>query len=239
MRVVLVSPAYPPTPGGVSDHTSKLARALSEHDGVRGEEGLDLTVVTRAAGRSEQTTGHSVLYCDGDWTGRRMSSVARVIHEQNPDVAIVQYEPHLYGPHGLAQSAVRLVTSLRARGISVVISAHELYYGRHEGLKYQPYGIAQRLLLVPLFAASTRVVVTLADRLTRMQHAFPFWESKFSMIPIGSNFDAHTPRNLSEKMAWLREHSIPDASLYLLFLGLAHPSKELGALTRALDLMLD
>jgi glycosyltransferase involved in cell wall biosynthesis len=239
MKVALISPAYPPMPGGVSDHTRRLAQALIDLYRDRDGEALGLTVVTRSTGVSASASGPAILTWDGDWTGRGVGSLARVISELGPDVAIVQYVPHMYGAHGLALSAVQLVTSLRARGVSVIISAHELYYGRQEGWKYQPFGIAQRVMLVPLVAASARVVVTLADRLARMQHAFPFWTSRFSLIPIGSNFNPRPLQSASEKKAWLREHSIPDAALHLLFLGLAHPSKELATLRRTLEVLLD
>jgi glycosyltransferase involved in cell wall biosynthesis len=209
-RVVVLCPHYPPQPGGVSDYARQWARAIAAR-------GVEVVVLTDPAAHV-QDPGVEVIGLPEGWGIGGMGALRRAIAARSPDAVLLHYVPHLYQRQGASLVINHALAGLEA---PLVTLAHELYYGRHEGLKVQPVGWLQRYALLPLFAASRRVVLTVPDRLARMQALFPWWRERFTLLPVGGNLAP------AERM--------PGDELTLLFLGLAHPSKELGLLAHTLD----
>ncbi|MDB5099436.1 MAG: glycosyl transferase, group 1 [Cyanobacteria bacterium RYN_339] len=219
IRVVAVCPAYPPDPGGVSDYARRWAVALAAA-------GLEVTVITRPGPHAEDA-GVDVRAVQADWGFGGMKALRGAIAAARPDVVVLHYVPHLYQRRGLSLAVNHALGGL---GAPLVTLAHEIYYARHEGLRRQPIGWLQRYALRPLFAASRRVVLTVPDRVSRMQAVFPRWRDRFALIPVGGNLDP-----TGNRAAWRAAQGLAPDALALLFLGLAHPSKELGHLGAALD----
>jgi glycosyltransferase involved in cell wall biosynthesis len=116
--------------------------------------------------------------------------------------------------------------------VPVVTVAHELYYGRHEGWKVQPFGWVQRYGLLPLIWGSHKVVLTVPDRLRRMAEVFPRWRAKLAVMPVGANL---APASGVDRAAWRAGLGLGPDTLVLLHLGLAHPSKRTDDLAMSLD----
>lgn len=220
MKVAILSPAFPPLPGGVSDYTRRFAEALSAR-------GVEVTVIT---GPGAEGPGVEIARAGFGLGG--VGALEAQIMAIAPDVVICQYVPHMYERRGMPAGLPALIWRLGRRGVPVVTMAHELYYGRHEGARFWAPGLWQRLALLPLFAGSRQVVLTVPDRLARMRRCFPAWRDRFSLMPIAANLQAAPPEAAARFRAGL---DLPDSALVLLFLGLSHPSKELAALTATLD----
>ncbi|HEY9720806.1 MAG TPA: glycosyltransferase family 4 protein [Oscillatoriaceae cyanobacterium] len=218
MRITVLCPDYPPAPGGVSDYARRWVQALA---------GEDITVITRP-GACEDAGVRLVPH--SGWGMSGLGALRRKVLDTRPDVVVLHYVPHLYERRGASLSANLLAWQLRQEGVPVVTIAHELYYGRHEGLRFQPFGLWQRAALWPLFAGSARVVLTVPDRLARMRRFFPRWRARFTLIPVGASFE---PR--AAEPSWRSRLGLPEGGLLLVFLGLAHPSKELGHLHATLE----
>lgn len=228
MRVTILCPAYPPMPGGVSDFTRQLALALQA--AATAEQPLAMTVITGPGAQAEP--GMAIVAEQADWGPLGLPSLLGRIRASRPDVVVLQYVPHLFQRQGFSVPMAEFVALLRRLGFRVVTVAHELYYGRHEGWKVQPFGWAQRYSLLPLFWGSRRVVLTVPDRLSRMKRLFPRWADKFTLLPVGPNLG---PAEGGDVAGWRSRHGVPDGAIVLLFMGLAHPSKELATLTRTLE----
>lgn len=222
MRVTILCPAYPPMPGGVSDFTRRFAHSIAH--------AADITVITSPGAASDP--GVTVRAVQADWGPLGLWALLGRIRESAPDVVVIQYVPHLYQARGFSVAIAEFVALLRRSGFCVVTVAHELYYGRHEGWKVQPFGWAQRYALLPLVWGSRKVVLTVSDRLKRMKTVFPRWADKFELLPVGPNL---APAEGVDVAGWREAHGIPDGALTLLFMGLAHPSKELSMLNTTLD----
>lgn len=215
-------------PGGVSDFTRQLALALQA--AATADRPLAITVITGPGAQAE--AGMAIVAEQADWGPLGLPSLLGRIRESAPDVVVLQYVPHLFQRQGFSVPMAEFVALLRRLGFKVVTVAHELYYGRHEGWKVQPFGWAQRYSLRPLFWGSARVVLTVPDRLTRMKTLFPRWADKFTLLPVGPNLRAAEGL---DGAGWRSRHGVPEGALVLLFMGLAHPSKELSMLTRTLE----
>ena len=228
MHVAVICPAYPPVPGGVSDQTARWARAMVDHAGC------EVTVLT-GPGVAPQAEGPlRVVPGRTGWGLGAASSLVADVVALAADVVVVAYVPHLYERRGLSLGIALAVSRLGLARQPVVTVAHELYYGRHEGLRHLPAGLVQRFALRPLFGGSRKVVFTVPDREARMARAFPGLADRFEVLPIGANL---WPPAGADPAAWRAAQGIAPEEIMLLFQGGAHPSKELGSVARALDVL--
>jgi glycosyltransferase involved in cell wall biosynthesis len=203
----------------VSDYARRWAMALAAS-------GVEVVVIT-SPGATAHDPGVEVRPTQVDWGFGGVRELRGAIAAARADAAVLHYVPHLYERRGLSLAVNHGLAGL---GIPLVTLAHELYYGRHEALRHQPIGWVQRYALRPLFAASAKVVLTVPDRVQRMRAVFPRWAPKFELIPVGANLEGKGNRE-----AWRTAQGLGPDELAMLFLGLAHPSKELGALEASLE----
>src|SRR5438105_9745364 len=93
----IVSPGYPGTPGGVTDHTARLVRHWRD-------EGHEVLVAGDVGDPAATIT---------EWRRRGVRGV------------LVQYVPFLYARSGVSSYPERLATAAREAGIRVVVFVHE------------------------------------------------------------------------------------------------------------------
>ena len=109
----LYCPDLPPVPGGVSDHTVVLARALAAAGGTvqvlatRGNRSSCLPVPVELIG------GHRELPEAASRLGLRS--------------VVIQYVPFLFARRGVSPGLVLAVDRLARRGVAVVLVLHELF----------------------------------------------------------------------------------------------------------------
>jgi glycosyltransferase involved in cell wall biosynthesis len=191
MRVMLISGEYPPRGGGVADYTANLARALTEA-------GNEVSVITpgldeRAAhSRGEVAApngpeGTVLMLAVPGFRLRDLGAVRGAIGRSDPELAVFQYVPQLYGRAGVSPLAALIpLMAQHSAGTRVVTVLHELHvpWGRSVGSLVA--SAAQRLQLSAILAASHGVVVTnplylaaLRDRVWR--------PGALAEIPVGAS----------------------------------------------------
>lgn len=210
-------------PGGISDYARQWAVAMAALP-----EAPEVTVVSHARGRSEPPVVLRTVQSDP--VGLDLAELEAAIDESRPDVVLVHYEPHCFTRRTPCFAFNRFISRL-GRRVPVVTLAHELYYSRREGLRHQPVGMLQRLALLPLFRGSTRIVLTVPDRVTRMKTVFPFWAERFAQLPVGANLIADPNTDVA---GFRTRHGVPEGALLAVFLGFVHPSKDIATVKATL-----
>jgi hypothetical protein len=99
-RIRIVSPGFPETPGGVTDHTARLRRHWKD------------------AGHEVQVLGTSDEAPD---------AVAERWREERVEAALIQYVPFLYGRRGVSRFPERIARAGRQRGIRTTLFVHETW----------------------------------------------------------------------------------------------------------------
>jgi glycosyltransferase involved in cell wall biosynthesis len=91
LRWQLITGEYPPAPGGVSDYTALLARALAEAG--------DLVEVwaPQCPGQAPSVPGVTVHRLPGRFGPRALARLGAALHGRRDDRVLVQYVPHMYG----------------------------------------------------------------------------------------------------------------------------------------------
>ena len=97
-RVAILSPGYPDLPGGVTDHTARLAKSWSD-------------------------LGASVRVFGG--VSEPVASLVSTIETERVEALLIQYVPFLYGRRGLSTLPEKLAASCQALGIRVTTFVHE------------------------------------------------------------------------------------------------------------------
>ena len=103
MSVAIVSPGFPDTPGGVTDHTARLVRHWRAAD-------REPLVWPRARGDTR--------------------ALAAAWRDEGAAAILIQYVPFLYGRRGLSSFPGRLARAGRAAGLRVGVFVHEPWVPR-------------------------------------------------------------------------------------------------------------
>jgi glycosyltransferase involved in cell wall biosynthesis len=146
VRLALFSPDVPGVPGGVSDHTLALARALAGRGAA----------VSVLAGRGDAERFAPVpcrlAVGPGPHGGRDLTGALR---EAGADRLLVQYVPFLYARLGVAPRLIGALRRVRRAGIPIAVFVHEPFVP-FTRLPWLLTGVLQRLQL--------RAVLRLAER---------------------------------------------------------------------------
>jgi glycosyltransferase involved in cell wall biosynthesis len=179
----IITPEYPPQPGGVSDYAEQLARSLA----LAGEEvHVWCPGAARAAAASESVHVHREL---GTFSPRDLRRVGEQLDQfPAPRRILVQWVPHGYGYRSLnVRFCLWLWNRARRRGDRVEIMVHEAFLAFGESRRQDAAALIHRLMTVILLQAAERVWVSIpaCERLWR-----PYAlgrEVAFQWTPIPSN----------------------------------------------------
>jgi glycosyltransferase involved in cell wall biosynthesis len=163
-------PEVPPVPGGVSDHTLALARALEA-------EGAPPVVL---ADRGEAAF-FAPLTCI---TGLKPGEVAAAAVAHGVTNLVVQYVPFLFARRGVSPALVRGIHRMHAAGLKLTVVVHEAFVPFNR-IPWLVTGIPQRLQYRYLVRRATQIYAPLphyADIARR--YAGP--DAHVAVAPIGA-----------------------------------------------------
>lgn len=178
----IITPEYPPQPGGVSDYTAQVAEGLAQE----GEE----VHVWCPGSAPESSSGAVHVHRD---LGQLTPDDLRRVGEQldrfpAPRRILVQYVPHGYGRRSMNVPFCTWLWRRAAKhGDSLEIMVHEAFL-TFEG-SWRQYGAAliHRLMTVILLRAASRVWVSIPE-CERRWRSYTFGRSvPFQWLPVPSN----------------------------------------------------
>ena len=113
--VLIISPDFPPTRGGVADHTLRLAQELAARGPV--------AVLTSTANQSSQPFPvHAEI---SDWTNAE--TLERAIAPLAANKTLLwQYVPHMYGRGGVNPAIGKVMSRLQPHAPGQLVIAHEI-----------------------------------------------------------------------------------------------------------------
>jgi glycosyltransferase involved in cell wall biosynthesis len=183
---------YPPSLGGVADHSRLIADGF-----VRG--GHEVQVWCPGTAGSALEDGVRVRREAGTWSGADCRRVEDALAAEPPGRVLVQWVPHAYGRRSLNFAFCRLVRRIARRGRRVEIVVHEPFLAFHEGSWRQDGAAAiHRAMVTVLLGAASRIWV-----------AIPAWERRIrpwllgravpiAWLPVPSNVaPVHAPDDVS------------------------------------------
>ncbi len=245
LRLVILSPDYPPKQGGLADHTQYLANVLHRFGGC------DVRVITTrgpedgiAASEEEahpRSSGISVRRILTRWGWRDMALLAREIARASPDWVLVQYVPHAYGRRGV--NVVFPIALLRERlaGRRLLLLVHELYVDFPDArfsltfLKHTALAVVQRTMFWLAASAARALAVSIEPWTTSLRHIRLLRRVPVFHLPSPSNIEpVPTDRKGVRQQLGIRETEI-----VLVFFGMLHVSKKGAWLLRSVEALLD
>ena len=214
LRVLHLSPEFPPLIGGIADYADWLTSELA---GL----GLHVRVLTgpRSATRDVRTVEVSgtVEHCDR----RLWRAVAREIETFRPDVLHVHYQPLMYG-NDPAIGFLPWALGVRGRRPAIVTTLHDMSRPARA-----PKAVG-RLAFEALLFGSEAIIVS-GEGESRGVAKRPGLKRRTTVVPIGSNIHVHPL--MPDRRRNLRVSHASDVDAFLLaYFGLIRPGKGIEVL---------
>ena len=222
MKIIIISPAFPPDRDGVGDYTSVLADGLAEKNEV-------IIVTSKLKGvKSESKNKFHVIREIDKWGGLDLFHILSICKNFSPELVIIQYVSFMYGRGGINLIFPLLSILLRIR-YRVFTMLHELFTPFGHSIKTFLMSLVQRLMLFFLIIGSDRIGVSIKVW-ERVLKRFFFWrKGDFRWIPIPSNIEISTKTHIPEKLQGFNKKPL------LAFFGSLHITKIVEFLTASLD----
>ncbi|QRG05900.1 glycosyltransferase family 4 protein [Xanthobacter dioxanivorans] len=181
MKILILTPHYPPRQGGTSDYVARLCLELKER-------GHKVTVITRDGAPIYDAVKVSVL--NGPWSLWSLKSLVNEISLERPDAILLQYGPYSFNRRGPGIPVVSLVIMASViTKIPFVVYAHELYANWNHSYLRAPWHFAQRIAVVLMIFFSKRFVLTIESRRRRLLHFLPWWRKRLDVISVAPTLD--------------------------------------------------
>src|SRR3989338_6790973 len=222
MKIIIISPAFPPNRDGVGDYTFVLADGLADKNEV-------IIVTSKLKGvKSESKNKFHVIREIDKWGGLDLFHILSICKNFSPELVIIQYVSFMYGRGGINLTFPLLSVLLRIR-YSVFTMLHELFTPFGFSIKTFLMSLIQSLMLFFLIIGSDRIGVSIKVW-ERVLKRFFFWrKGYFRLILIPSNIKISTKTNIPEKLSRFNKKPL------LAFFGSFHITKMVEFLTASLD----
>jgi glycosyltransferase involved in cell wall biosynthesis len=245
LRLVILSPDYPPKQGGLADHTQHLATFLHRLGGC------DVWVITTrgpedsiAASEEEAhppSPGISVRRVLTRWGWRDMALLAQEIARASPDWVLVQYVPHAYDRRGVNLAFPIALLRERLAGRRLLLLAHELYVDFPDVrfsltfLKRVAAAVIQRAMFWLAAHAARALAVSIEPWAMSLRHTRFLKRVPVFHLPSPSNIE----RVPTDRKRVRQQLGIRETEIVLAFFGMPHVSKKGAWLLRSVESLLD
>ena len=179
MKIVFLTPNYPPTICGVGDHTQRLALEMVK-------KGIEIHVICSANQTPPPTdspllTVHPVVKT---WNTEGVISILNVVKTIQPDWFITQYVPHSYHQKGLSYILLFLYRQLRQLKTPILTIFHEVKIRPERAFKTRLMSYLQSVIAYKLSNMSAKIVTSIDFYDHNLKDIS---SDKKTIIPIGSN----------------------------------------------------
>ena len=181
----ILTPEYPPRPGGVADHTKILAAGLRAR-------GFKIVVWCPSnMGAKEEIDTGEVRPCLGRLRIRDLMPVGRRILSEGGKV-LLQWVPHGYGMCSINLPFCFWIWCLARRGIPVFLMAHEVFLPMEGTLKQKAAASVHRLMIRLLLCGCRCACASTIHYCKLLQERSPAPAPVIKHMPIYSNIPVVT-----------------------------------------------
>lgn len=175
MKIIFISVHFPPISDGVGDYTFYLSEKLRNA-------GHEVKVVSSPTqtGRDNQSRVDLEIR---KWNMSAISPILKFAKQEKPDLLIFQYVPYSYSGIGTPFWLCILFTFLKARGLKVAITFHEVAIRlSFLNIKHLFVGLSQRLIAYYMTICSDAVITSIDKYVDMLSFIKPVHK-----IPVGNN----------------------------------------------------
>ena len=225
MKIIIISPTFPPNKGGDSDYTFLLAAGLAEKNEV-------IIVTSKLEDTvSEEENRFSIMRKIENWGSFDLFHILSISRRFTPELIIIQYVSFLYGRGGINFIFPLVLLFLRMQ-YKVFTMVHEPFTPIGDSVKTFLISLVQRLMLFCMVLGSDKIGVSI-KAWERMMERFFFWrKGDFRWIPVPSNIKIAP--NTPDVGDLQRFNKNP----LLVFFGSLHVTKMVEFLTASLEALI-
>ena len=175
----LLTPEYPPAPGGVAAHSRELAHGLRER-------GFKVVVWCPPGPSGAEVDAGHVRPVPGGFRPDALWSVGRRIRREG-GVIFLQWVPHGYGLRSFNMPFCIWLWQLSCTGVPVYILFHELFHRLSGGWKFFCAGMVHRAMTFVLLRAAGRVWASSAAYCRVLRRYMPSRLREAALLPSFSS----------------------------------------------------
>lgn len=219
MKILIISPHFPPDHGGVSDHTNILARKLQEM-------GHSITVAT-AQENPENSSGFRFINVKRPWGLASLQTIIDDVKKNPTDLILIQYTPLSFAPkaYGVFPSFALFLQKIKKQA-PIKMIAHEANYPIELNLKGVLLGISHVTQFSIFIHFIDRIFFSHAAQKEYWSQKIPWKKPSFECSPSFSNIPV--------KSSVEKPSSLDKETTYLTYFGGTHSSVQFPSLISSL-----
>ena len=219
MRLLVITPVYPPHRHGIGDYTHHLCTSWAD-------KGHDVFVLTSHHCASEhKKDAVRIINSVTSWSIWNIFNIIREIERIKPHLISIQYESGAYQEKA-AVNWLPLLLKIYCQGVPLLTTFHA-FHG--------PAGFSKlNLLMLALF--SDRLIVTHSEDYNKIKQRARFWLHKTRQIPIGSSLSCK-PLVKGVRNKLMTKWGLAEDDFILCFFGFILPDKGLDAIISAIKIL--
>jgi glycosyltransferase involved in cell wall biosynthesis len=213
--MLIISPDFPPSRGGVADHTAHLAQVLSARHEVK-----VLTRPNHIRGEGYAVEGRIKSWHDAQ-------SIFSNVQQLEPDGTVIwQYVPHMYGRGGVNRAVPQVMAGLLEKGYQQIVIAHEIA----APFSWWPhrffYALSHRWQWNKIIHYADVVGISTEAWLEEWTARVPHCAQKFHLLPSPSSLPV-APIEANHRAEWRMRNSLPPNARIIAYFGALSSAKQL------------
>jgi phosphatidylinositol alpha 1,6-mannosyltransferase len=197
MKILIITPNYPPIVCGIGDYSRQLAKTLCE----QGHEVHVLTSSLENVETSAREWDQNIRVYERNTCWRAKEVVADIERLPPVDHILIQYAPTLFHPWGISILFAQLAFRLKRTGKHAHLIAHELFLDiSFRSWKRSSISILQRILFLLAYSQVSSLIVTTQARYQSIRKWLPVFSHKIHYVPVGTNISIDSTGNADSQV---------------------------------------
>lgn len=239
MRILIITPSFPPQKCGVGDYTKIIANNLAK----RGEE-IEIITLKNSEQfiktNSEKYLIHSVID-KWDWTA--LNKIKSIIKASQPDWVNIQYAVAGYSNYHPMISFLPAFIKLWKLNCKTVLTIHELTPPKLFPNHSKFFNIAFGMLCTALVIFFSDLIITCSDllfiKIKKILFIFnKYLKNKIHLIPVGSNIPCLATNGI-EQIELCKKYNLNAKGFIICFFGFIRKGRDIETLLKTYKLLLD
>lgn len=239
MRILIITPSFPPQKCGVGDYTKIIAYNLAES-------GEEIEVVTLRNSKqfiktnSEKYLIHSVIE---KWDWSALNKIKSIIKASQPDWVNIQYAIGGYSNYHPMISFLPAFIKLWRLNCKIVLTIHEITPPKLFPNCPKFFNIAFGMLCTVMVIFFSDLIITCSDWLFIEIKKFLFMFNKYlknriHLIPVGSNIPCLATNDI-DQIELCRKYNLDTKDFIICFFGFIRKGRGIETLVKAYKLLLE
>lgn len=239
MKILIISPSFPPQKCGIGDYTKILSRYLTN----LGQEVEIITASSMKKLNKEYTQKPKINFAVDKWNWSALQTIKRLIQTSKADWVVIEYSIAGYSDYHPMISFLPMFIKFWRLNCKTLVTIHEItpprLFGNGQGCINRLFGLFCTAMLLSF---ANKIIVCsnwVFGEIKKKTAIFSrFLKSRIYFVPIGSNIAVETVDKLAQRNL-LGKYNLEEKDFIVCFFGFIRQGRDLETLIKAYKLLLE